>query len=91
METESQISAVVSAATRTLLEKYVRATGVKKGHLVEEAILHHLRALDALPTDIIVHPRMVVSRRSGEQIRKRLTGLPRPTKQLRALLGADGD
>lgn len=91
MERESQISAPVSPATRLLLERRVRATGVKKGHLVEEALLHHLRALDALPADIIVNPRLVVSRRSGEQMIRRLASPPRPTRQLRQLLSGDGD
>ncbi len=77
--------------TRTLLEKHVRATGVKKGHLIEQAILHHLYALDALPADIIVHPRVVVSRRSGREIARRLRARPQPSKQLRVLMGKDGD
>ena len=55
MKKQSQISTVVSAATRLLPEKHVRATGVKKGHLLEEALLYHLRALEALPADIVVH------------------------------------
>ena len=91
MEEESQISALISSQTRMLLEKHVRATGVKKGHLVEEALLHHLRALHALPADVIVPPRMVVSRRSGEEITKRITAPSRPTKRLRALMKGDGD
>jgi hypothetical protein len=74
-----------------LLEKHARATGVKKGHLVEAALLHHLEALQALPADIIVHPRLVVSRRSGEEISKRLAARSKPTKQLRALMSGDGD
>ncbi len=91
MQRESQISAVVSPATQMLLDKYARATGVKKGHLVEEALLHHLRALDALPGDIIVPARLLVSRRSGQEVVKRMAAPPKPTKRLRALLGGDGD
>ena len=68
-----------------LLEKHARATGVKKGHLVEEALLHHLQALGALPADVIVHPRLVVSRRSGERLARRLASRPKSTKGLRAL------
>ena len=90
MERESQVSAPVSATTRMLLEKHVRATGVKKGHLIEEALLHHLRAIDALPPDVIVPPRIVVTRRSGEEMAKRMTSR-RPTKQLRDLLRIHGD
>ena len=91
MDKERRISAVVSATVHVLLEKQARATGVKKGHLVEQALLHHLRALDALPADALVLPRIVISRRSGAEIRRRLAAPRRPTKQLRALLGDDGD
>lgn len=91
MQRETQISAVVSATTRMLLDKHVQATGIKKSHLIEEAILHHVRALEALPADVIVHPRLVVSRRSGEEIANRLKRPRRPTKLLRALMRNDGD
>jgi hypothetical protein len=44
MSQETQISALVSRTTTDLLERHVRTTGVKKGHVVEEAPRHHLRA-----------------------------------------------
>jgi hypothetical protein len=64
----TQISAHISEGTRDLMEKHVRQTGVKKGHLVEQALLHHLQALHELPAEYIVHPRIVVSRATGEQM-----------------------
>ena len=70
MERETQISAVVSEGTKELLERHVRATGVKKGHLVEQALRHHLRALQELPADVIIHPKVVVSRRSARALVK---------------------
>ena len=85
MEKETQISALVSAATRELLERHVRASGVKKGHLVEQALQHYLVALDQLPADVIVHPRLVVTRKSGEAILKP-TRTGNPTKALRELM-----
>ena len=85
MEKATQISAPVSRETKELLEQHVRATGLKKGHVVETALRHHLRALGELPSDIIVPPRMVVSRRSGEEILGRLAS-PKPTAALRALM-----
>jgi hypothetical protein len=91
MQKNVQVSTVVSAATRLLLEKHVRATGIKKGYLLEEALLHHLRALETLPRDTIVPPRLVVSRRSGDEIAKRVTAPARPTKELRKLLRGNGD
>jgi hypothetical protein len=91
MQRETQISAMVSPATQALLDKYVRATGVKKGHLLEEALLHHLRALEVLPADIIAPPRLVVSRRSGREMIKSMATPPKPAKRLRALLSGDGN
>jgi hypothetical protein len=85
MERETQISALVSRTTRDLLERHVRATGVKKGHLVEQALRHHLRALQELPADIVVHPKLVVTRKSGEAILKQIRR-GKPTTALRDLL-----
>jgi hypothetical protein len=89
MDKETQISAVVSRATKELLERHVRATGVKKGYLVEQALRHHLQALQELPADVIVPPKLVVTRKSGEEILKEI-GQAKPTKALRGLL-RDGD
>lgn len=89
MEQATQISAQVSRATRELLERHIRATGVKKGHLVEQALRHHLRALQELPVDMIVHPKLVVSRKSGDAILRQVDK-GRPTKALRQLM-RDGD
>lgn len=91
MQRETQISAPVSKATKELLERHVRATGVKKGHLVEEALQHHLQALQALPSDVIVHPRIMVTRRSGEKLLARLVSTKPPARKLRELMTGDGD
>jgi len=85
----TQISAVISRSTKELLERYARATGVKKGHLIEEALRHHLQALQEVPRDVIVHPRLVVTRESGEKVLKEMAR-GRPTRALRDLL-RDGD
>ncbi len=90
MVREAQISAVVSSETRDLLERHARATGVKKGHLIETALRHHLQALEALPADVVVNPRLVVTRRSGEEILSRIRS-PRPTKALKKLMASGGD
>ena len=85
MDKETQISALVSATTREMLERRVRATGVKKGHLVEQALQHYLVALEQLPIDMIVHPTLVVTRSSGESILEK-TRTAKPAKSLRALM-----
>lgn len=89
MPKETQISALISETTRDLLEKHVRATGVKKGHLVEQALLHHMQALEELPAEFIIHPRIVVSRKTGEAILKQMKSA-QPTPALRELM-RDGD
>jgi hypothetical protein len=89
MAKETQISAQISETTRELMEKHVRQSGVKKGHLIEQALLHHLQALDELPTDYIIHPRIVVSRRTGEEMLRQAESA-RPTPALRELM-RDGD
>ena len=91
MASGSQVSAVISSTTRTLLERHVRATGVKKGHLLEEALLYHLRALEALPADILVPPRIVLTERSFERVLRQIKSPPRPTKKLVALMKRYGD
>jgi hypothetical protein len=85
---DTQISAYISDATRTLVERYAEAHGVKKGHLIEEALLHHLQALQELPADVIVPPRLVLSPTSFEAVAKRVERPRRPTKALRDLMGA---
>lgn len=85
MEKETQISALVTTSTKALLERHARATGVKKGHLIEDALRHHLHALHELPADVIVKPRLVVTRKSGDVILKRLTS-GKPTAALRRLM-----
>jgi hypothetical protein len=86
---DSQISAVISASTRELMERHVRATGVKKGHLVEQALRHYLQALQELPADAIVYPKLVVTRKSGAALLKDIDEA-KPTEALRGLL-RDGD
>ena len=89
MEQETQISALVSRTTKELLERHVRATGVKKGHLVEQALRHHLQALQELPADIVIHPKLVVTRKSGEAILKQIAK-GKAAAALRGLM-RDGD
>jgi hypothetical protein len=89
MARDTQISAQISEGTRVLLERHARQTGVKKGHLIEQALLHHLQALAQLPGEYIIHPRLVVSRATGEAM-LREAETAEPTPALRELMG-DGD
>lgn len=86
-----QISAPISKETKDLLEQHVKSTGVKKGHVIESALRHHLRALQELPADVIIPPRIVLTRRSFQQLVQRLRSPGKPTRALRDLMRRDGD
>jgi hypothetical protein len=58
---------------------------VKKGHLAEQTLRHHLQALQELPAGVIVHPTLVVTRKSGAAILKKV-GSGKPTRALRNLM-----
>jgi uncharacterized protein (DUF1778 family) len=91
MPRATQISAPISRETRDLLDRQARATGVKKGHLIESALRYHLRALQELPADAFVPARIVLTRRSFEHVASRLRNPGRPTAALRRLMRGDGD
>jgi hypothetical protein len=83
---ETQISAYISESTQEQVERYAEAHGVKKGRLVEEAILHHLQALRELPADVIIPPRLVLTRESFAKVAKLAKRPRKPTKALRDLM-----
>ena len=87
---ETQISAYVSDSTRRLVEEFAEAHGVKKGYLIETALLHHLQALRELPADVIVPPRLLVSEGTGERLRALVRRPRRPTKAMRELFRKPG-
>ena len=81
----AQITASLSAETKRWLDECAHARGVKKSDVVESALRHHLQALHDLPADVIIPPRLVVSRRSGERILTRIKKSPKPTATMKAL------
>lgn len=86
----TQISAEISESTRNLLETYVKNSGIKKGFLIEQAVLNYIRALNQLPMDILVPAKVVVTSKSAHKMVKHLARSPRPTAKLRRLM-ADED
>jgi uncharacterized protein (DUF1778 family) len=82
----TQISAEISDSTRDLLEKYARNTGIKKGFLIEQAVLDYIRALEQLPSDILVPAKIVLSDKSAKTIVAHMNRPPKPTTRLRRLM-----
>ena len=83
---DSQISTYVSESTKRALERYAEAHGVKKGYLLEQALLHHLQALRELPADIVIPPRVTVSEDSFAKVAARVERPRKPTKTMRDLM-----
>ena len=86
MPAETQISAFISETTKQQVERYADSHGVKKGALVEEALLHHLQALRELPADIVIPPRIKVTAASFKAVAKLVAKSRKPTKAMRDLM-----
>jgi len=82
---ENQISAYISLGTNEMVERYAKARGLKKAHLIEDALLHHLQALRELPADIIIPPRIRVDEKTAEALRRRVHKPRQPTKAMKVL------
>ena len=74
MATLDQLSTPISRETREQLDRYSKRTGVKKGHLVEEALRSYLSALEMLPSDVVVPNTIVLDARSSRRFVRELRG-----------------
>ena len=83
---ETQISAYISPDTKDELEKLVRTRGLKKGFVIEQALLYYMRAVRELPEEALIPPRLVVTGASYEKISKRVKSPPKPTPALKKLM-----
>jgi len=83
---DTQISAHISEETREKVERYADAHGMKKGALVEQALLHHLQALRELPADVIISPRLELSEESFAGVARLTAKARKPAKAMRSLM-----
>jgi len=81
-----QICAYISKTTKERVERYAEAHGMKSGRLVEEALLYHLQALRELPAEMIMPPRLELTRQSFQKVTDLLRHPRKPTKALRDLM-----
>ena len=80
-----QISAFVDEAVKIRLDRYARAHGLSKAWLIEQALLHHLQALEELPEDARLPTRLVLEEQSALRVRDLLEHPPGPTDAMRRL------
>ncbi|MCX7082535.1 MAG: hypothetical protein NT008_04165 [Methylococcales bacterium] len=85
----THISATISSDTKSLVENYSKKSGVKKGFLIEEALLHHLQALKELPADIIIPAKIMLTEKSMSQIINLVANPQQPTPALTELMRDD--
>ena len=85
----TQISAVISDETKERLERYARANGLKKGYLIENALLHHLQAIEHLPQEVIIPAKLAVSREVLADISAMIENPEDPTEAMTALFESD--
>lgn len=90
MPDQVQLSAVVSEETRALLDEATESHGLKKGYVIEEAVLHYLHALRELPRDLFIPSRIVLTDASGREVVEHLLSPRRPTRAMKALMAGEG-
>lgn len=56
-----QISAFIAEDTKSALDRYVEATGLKKNRVIEEALQRHLAAIDEIPAQYIIETDIVMT------------------------------
>jgi len=81
-----QISGFVPQDVRDDFERLVKARGLKKGHVLEQALRHHLRALREIPEEFIIPATVVLTKASFEGLLKQLKSRSKPTEKLRRLM-----
>lgn len=82
----TQISAYISDDTKSLVEAYSKKSGVKKGFLIEDALLHHLQALKEFPLDVIIPAKIMLTDGSMKQLVDIINNPPSPTESLKQLM-----
>lgn len=88
-ESTTQISANISRETKKMLDAYVRRRGVKKSHVIEQALRHHLLAVNEIPEEYIIPPVIRVTEDSARMIADMMEKPPAPTPEMQKLMGRE--
>jgi uncharacterized protein (DUF1778 family) len=86
-----QISAYVSEETKWKLDRLSKMRGMRKAFVLEQALLYHFRALEELPEEAFLPPRLVLSRNSFDTIVELVGNPPDPTKAMQELMDGISD
>lgn len=81
-----QISAHISESTKNALDRFSQNRGLRKAFILEQALLYHFRALEELPDEALLPPRLVLSDKAFDNITKIIENPPPPTSALQELM-----
>lgn len=84
-----QISAHVSKDTKERLNAFARSHGINKNHLIEQALLHRMAALEAIPAGFITPSRVVLEADAFAELVSDLEADDAPTQALSELFHGD--
>ena len=90
MNTQSQISATISSATKEELDRFTESHGLKKNYVVEQALLFFMKARRELPDEALIPARIVKDDDAFDRIAAMLEQAPAPSKALRELMRGRG-
>jgi predicted transcriptional regulator len=86
MSDQSQISAMISAATKERLDHFTESHGLKKNYVVEQALLFFMEARRALPDEALVPARILLEEKVFDRLAEALHRPATPTNALRELM-----
>ena len=82
MDPVTQISAAISTSTKEKLDRFTRQHGLKKNHVLEQALLFFLATREQLPEEALVPTRVVVTEDPFARIAARLSTKSTPNEEL---------
>jgi S-adenosylmethionine:diacylglycerol 3-amino-3-carboxypropyl transferase len=86
MNTQSQISATISSATKEELDRFTESHGLKKNYVVEQALLFFMSARRELPDEALIPARIVLEDDSFDRVAAAVERATAPSPALRALM-----
>lgn len=86
MQRDTQISATVSPTTRDRLDRFTERHGLKKNHVVEQALLFYMESRRELPEEAFIPTRIVLENEAFSKLEKLIETPPPPTRALRDLM-----
>ena len=88
---QPQISVLVSVGTKSKLDQLVRARGLRKGFVMEQALQYYFRSLEELPEAAFLPPRVVLSADSFQEVLDLVENPPAPTRAMLELMNGNPD